>query len=102
MQEDYDTITGLDTEIIAISTDKLTRAEYAVEALGLEFPILSNPDADVIEAYGVFDLHNNGYAAPATFVVDKQGNIRWEYIGYDSYYDRPDNEEIIAQLQQLS
>ena len=102
MQEDYDTITALDTEILAISNDKLDRAEHAVKALGLEFPILSNPDADVIEAYGVFDLHHNGYAAPATFVVDKQGNIRWEYIGYDSYYDRPDNEEVIAQLRNLS
>lgn len=70
LQEDSDTITGVDTEIIAISADRLTRAEYAVEALG--------------------------------FVVDRQGNIRWEYIGYDSYYDRPDNEGIIAQLQRLS
>jgi peroxiredoxin len=102
LQKDYDTITGADTEIIAISADRLTRAEYAVEALGLEFPILSNPDAGVIKAYGLFDLHNNSYAAPATFVVDRQGNTRWEYIGYDSYYDRPDNEGIIAQLQRLS
>ena len=102
MQKDYDTITGLDAEIIAISNDDLSQAQYAVDALGLEFPILSNPSADVIEAYGVFNLHNNGYAAPATFVIDKQGSIRWEYIGRTSYTDRPSNAQIIQQLRELS
>ena len=102
MQKDYSTITDLDAEIIAISNDKLDRAQYAVDALGLEFPILSNPSADVIEAYGVYNLHNNGYAAPATFLIDKQGNIRWTYIGRTSYTDRPSNAQIIKRLQELS
>ena len=102
MQKEYSTITELDAEIIAISNDDLSRAQYAVDALGLQFPILSNPSADVIEAYGVFNLHNNGYAAPATFIVDKLGNIRWEYIGRTSYTDRPSNAQIIEQLRNLS
>ena len=102
MQNDYRTITSLDAEIIAISNDDLSQAQYAVDALGLEFPILSNPSAHVIEAYGVFNLHNNGYAAPATFVIDKQGNIRWEYIGRTSYTDRPSNSQVIEQLEKLS
>ena len=64
--------------------------------------MLSDPDADVVEAYGVWNLFQNELPAPATFIIDKDGVIQWEYIGSTSATDRADNEDIIAQLQQLS
>jgi peroxiredoxin len=50
----------------------------------------------------VFNLHDNDLATPATFLIDKQGTVRWEYIGRSAASDRPDNQKIIEQLQQLS
>ena len=102
LQEDYQTISGLDAEILAISVDDLSGAARVVDTLGLEYEILSDPDAEVIRAYGVFNLHNNDLATPATFIVDKEGAISWQYIGKTSRTDRPDNDEIIAQLRELS
>ena len=64
--------------------------------------MLSDPDADVVEAYGVWNLFQNELPAPSTFIIDKEGVIQWEYIGSTSATDRADNEDIISQLQQLS
>ena len=100
MREDYDTIRGLDAEVLAVSTDALSGAERAVDYLDLGFPILFDPDAGVVQGYGVYDLLNDGYATPSTFVIDKNGNVIWKYIGRN-YRDRPSNKQIIAQLEAL-
>ena len=101
LQEDYETISGLDAEILAVSVDSLRGAQRAIEGVGLEFQVLSDPAHEVIDAYGVWNLFENELPAPATFIIDKEGNIRWEYIGKTSASDRPDNDEIIAELRQL-
>jgi peroxiredoxin len=100
LQEDYKEIKGLKADIIAISTDDLSGASYVVEGLGLEFPILYDPATDVVREYGVFDLLGDGIAAPATFVLDRTGKIRWQYVG-KRIGDRPSNKEIIDQLRKL-
>ena len=97
LQKDYNTISGLGAEILAISADDLSEAEHAVKEIGLEFPILSDQDAMVIEEYGVLA---SGISRPATFVLDRDGAIRWQYVGH-SRSDRPTNGEIISQLQDL-
>lgn len=102
MQEDYETISGLEAEILAVSVDSLRGAQRAIESIGLEFQVLSDPDAEVVSAYGVWNLFQNELPAPSTFIIDKQGVIQWEYIGKNELTDRADNDEIIAQLQQLS
>ncbi len=100
MREDYDTIRGLDAEVLAVSTDGSSGAARAIDYLDLGFPILFDPEAAVVQNYGVFDLLNDGYATPSTFIIDKDGNVRWKYIGRH-YNDRPTNQQIIAQLEAL-
>ena len=100
MREDYDTIRELDAVVLAVSTDDLWGAERAVDHLDLGFPILFDPDAEVVQSYGVYNLLNDRYATPSTFVIDKKGNVRWKYIGRN-YRDRPTNQQIIAQLEAL-
>ena len=85
-----------------MSVDSLRGAQLAIESIGLEFQVLSDPDHEVIDAYGVWNLFKNELPAPSTFIIDKDGNIRWEYIAGNSTTDRADNEDIIAQLEQLS
>jgi peroxiredoxin len=100
LQGDYEEITRLQTDIIAISTDDLSQASYVAESLRLDFPILYDPAADVVRKYGVYNLWEDGMATPSTFVLDRTGNIQWQHIG-KTVYDRPSNEEIIDQLRKL-
>ena len=102
LQEVYGTISRLNAEILAISVDDLPGARQAVQDLGLEFPVLSDPAAEVVNAYGVFNLHNNNLPTPATFIIDREGVIRWGYIGETAASDRPDTSLVIGQLRQLN
>lgn len=64
---------------------------------GAPFPILYNSDKSVIIDYGVLD---GNVANASTFIIDKNGVIRWKYIGA-AKTDRPDPETIIGKLQAL-
>jgi len=100
LRKDYQTIRGLDAEILAVSNDQLTGAERAIDHLDLGFPALFDPEAVVIERFDVYDTLNDGYATPSVFVIDKNGDIRWEYVGRH-YNDRPTNQQVIAKLEAL-
>ena len=95
LRKDYQTIRGLDPEILAVSNDQLTGAERAIDHLDLGFPALFDPEAVVIERFDVYDTLNDGYATPSVFVIDKKGDIRWEYVGRH-YNDRPTNQQVIG------
>ena len=100
LQGDYDLTKSLEADILAISTDDLSGAAFAVDGLGLEFPILYDPEASVVKKYGVYDLLGDRMAAPATFLLDRTGKIQWQYVGKD-INDRPSNREIIRRLREL-
>ena len=100
LRKDYQPIRGLDPEILAVSNDQLTGAERAIDHLDLGFPALFDPEAVVIERSDVYDTLNDGYATPSVFVIDKNGDICWEYVRRH-YNDRPTNQQVIAQLEAL-
>ena len=100
MRKDYQTIRGLDAEILAVNNDQVSGAERAIDHLDLGFPALFGPEAVVIERFDVYGTLNDGYATPSVFVIDKSGDIRWEYVGRH-YNDRPTNQQVIAQLEAL-
>ena len=94
---EYDRIQGLDAEVLAISTDDLSGAMSIVERLAIPFPILYDPSDAVPEAFKVFDLLGDRLATPSTFIVDKEGVIRWKYIS-KGISDRPDTADVLDQL----
>jgi len=100
LREDYEKFELLEARIIAETTDDLSHVAFAAERLGLQFPVLHDPEGRISKEYGVFDLLNDGLATPSTFLLDKDGAIRWQYIG-ESRSDRPANSQIIGQLQGL-
>ena len=87
--------------MLAISTDDLKGAQSIVDKVGIEFPVLYDTDSDVVQAYGVYNLRGDSLAAPATFVIDTEGIVRWSHISRRTS-DRPKTSEIIAQLESLS
>ena len=87
--------------MLAISTDDLSGAQSIVGKVGIEFPVLYDSDTDVVDAYGVYDLRGDSLAAPATFIIDSEGIVRWSHVSRRTS-DRPKTSEIIEQLQTLS
>ena len=74
-------------EIAAISVDSTEESRKLSQAKGYTFPVLSDPQADVIKRYGL--LHPKGgedshdIARPAEILVDSSGTIRWENLTDD-------------------
>ncbi len=64
----------------------------------LGFPILSDPNHKVIDAYGLRDpayagQQFEGIPHPAVYVIDKTGKVAWVKIE-SNYRERPTNQEI--------
>ena len=98
MAAQYADIEAHDAVVLAVSADDLSGAQGAAQSWGPPFPILYNPDKTVIDTYGV---RAGNIATPATFVIDKNGTIRWRYIGGNKT-DRPSPAAVIAQIQALA
>ena len=97
LTDHYTAIEQQDAILLAVSADNLQGAETAAYEWKAPFSILYNSDKSVITDYGV--LADNNIATPSTFVIDKEGVIRWKYIGTTG--DRPSPETILQQLQAL-
>ena len=98
-----------DTEILAIAPqgkeDLLQMVERIAEedSVSPDFPFLSDPELSVINRYGLFNSDGAGngrYAVPhpATFVIDKEGTVRWGFVEVD-YSIRPTNEMVLEALE---
>lgn len=85
--------------LAAISVDDPADSRALAERLSLPFPILSDPDARVIAAYGV-QMEGQTLAVPATFVVRPDRTIAWSYVG-DAVPDRPPLEVIEREVERL-
>jgi hypothetical protein len=81
---------------VGISVDGVARNKAMVEKLLLPFPMLADPDASVIAAYGVYHEREQR-ARPAAFVVARDLSIPYRYVGRD-FADRPLTEELLDAL----
>ncbi len=100
-----------DTEILAVSPDTKENLQTMMDKIAAEdsvmsdFPFLSDIDLSVINRYGIFNPDGAGGGRfqvphPATFVIDKEGVVRWSFIEVD-YSIRPTNEQILEALEAL-
>ena len=68
----------------AITVDSPEESKKLATSEGYTFPILSDPQAETMRAYGV--IHQGGgeggrdIARPAEFLLDEAGTIRWENL----------------------
>lgn len=68
---------------------------------GFNFPLLSDADHRVIDRYGLLnDKSRRPIPHPATYVVDRQGVVRWKFIEVD-YKIRPSNEDVLVQVKKV-
>ena len=89
-----------DVQILAVSNDSPFTLRVFAEREGLEYPLLSDfwPHGAASRAYGVFD-EEKGCAVRGTFVVDKEGIVRWSVV--NGLPDARDQKEYLAALAAL-
>ena len=97
LQENLSRFKELDAEVLGISVDSRHSHKAFAEHLGLEFPLLSDFDKKVCQAYGM--LREGGFAERALIVIDKQGIIRYAHV--NPIGEVPDNGPILQVLQKL-
>ncbi|MYA68828.1 peroxiredoxin family protein [Candidatus Poribacteria bacterium] len=69
----------------------------------MDLPLLADPGSSVHKAYGIvkpYHFHRRDMYLPATFLIDKEGTLKWLYIG-ERNSDRPDRALILEQLSKL-
>ena len=69
----------------------------------LHFPLLSDPAQIVSATYGVAfqqRIHVEWSNRPATFIIDREGTIRYVKRG-QSFNDRPKPQEILDELRKV-
>jgi peroxiredoxin len=72
-----------DTVLLGISVDTKHALRVFAEQEGLGFDLLSDfwPHGAVAQAYGVF-IEERGMAERATFVLDREGIVRWSVVNH--------------------
>jgi peroxiredoxin len=78
IRDDIRALSNDDTQLLAISCDSVASLRVFAEREGFDYPLLSDfwPHGAVASAYGVFN-DVLGAAGRGTFLVDKNGVVRW-------------------------
>ena len=93
-------IRGLNAEVIGISTDGPFCHQAFAEKVGLDFPLLSDYNKEVIPRYGVQyeDLAGfRGLAKRSIFVIDQDSTVKYKWVTDDPAI-MPDLDEVIAAI----
>jgi peroxiredoxin len=78
VRDELPTFQNDDVQVLTISVDSAYSHKIFSEREGYEFPLLSDfwPHGGVAQSYGVFN-DKTGFANRGTFLVDKQGIVRF-------------------------
>lgn len=99
----------VDLWAISVDTHEQSREfaeKIAADGRGpVQFPLLSDPQHRVIDAYGLQDprylkLDKEGIPYPTAYVIDKSGRVAWRRID-ENFRERPATSEIRAALDAL-
>ena len=100
MRDDLAAFQNDNVELLALSCDSMFTQRIWAEKEGYNFPVLADfwPHGVVAQAYGIFD-DARGCALRGTFVIDKEGIIRWSVV--NGLGDARSNDDYKAALAAL-
>jgi peroxiredoxin len=100
MRDDLSAFQNENVELLAVSCDSMFTQRVWAEKEGYQFPVLADfwPHGAVAQAYGIFD-EARGCALRGTFVIDKEGVVRWQVI--NGLGDARSNDDYKAALAAL-
>lgn len=81
---------------MGISVDEAAESQLLRRALGLQFALLHDEDAEIAAAYGV-RMVGESMAIPSVFVVTPGGAIVWRHVG-ETVPDRPAPDAVLAAI----
>ncbi|MAN94275.1 MAG: peroxiredoxin [SAR202 cluster bacterium] len=102
----FDSFNSMNAQVFGISVDVFFSQKVFSDTNNLNFPLLSDYTRETVNAYGTA-LPNfagmEGYTASqrAVFVIDKEGVIRFKWVGENPGVE-PDYDEIQRQVDQLN
>ena len=92
----------LNTNLVAISVDDVEHAHLIWDkALQKQFPVLSDPGAQVIRKYGLLHPAGKGdtdLALRTTLLIDEQGVERWRRVS-ETVPDIPKAADILERIR---
>ncbi len=97
------------TQILALSVDAPEDLQRMVDKISADdnlvprFPFLFDEGHRVIDRYGLFndgDPRGRQITHPATFIIDREGLVRWKFVEVD-YRVRPSNEDVLTALAEV-
>lgn len=100
MRDDLSSFQNDNVELLAVSCDSMFTQRVFAEKEGYNFPVLADfwPHGAVAQAYGIFD-EARGCALRGTFVIDKEGIVRWSVV--NGLGDARNNDDYKAALAAL-
>lgn len=100
MRDDLSAFQNENVELLAVSCDSMYTQRVWAEKEGYQFPVLADfwPHGAVAQAYGIFD-EARGCALRGTFVIDKEGVVRWKVV--NGLGDARSNDDYKAALAAL-
>jgi peroxiredoxin len=105
VRDNMNIYSGLNADVVGISVDSLFTLGKFKEENGLNFPLLSDFNKEISQAYGAFYdefvLDMKGVSRRAAFVVDAQGVIQYAEV-LESAGDLPNFDAIKETLSTLS
>ena len=99
MAADYERVKSEGADVVAISVDNPQKSGELSNKLKLPFPILSDVDHKIIDAYDLYNAEGK-IAKPATYILDTKGIVRWAFFEED-YKIRPLDDVIIEELKKI-
>lgn len=96
LQSKLPEMTKRDIGLVAISVDEAPAGKALASNLALTFPIIADPKAVALKAFGVFD-NETEIAWASIFVVDKDGKIVHRWLA-DTFSQRVATEDVLNLL----
>jgi len=101
LKDNYSLFTSEHVAIAAISTDSVEDSFHFNDQWRFPFPLLSDPNLKLIDAFGA--RHPNGHgiydvAHPSIIIMDPQKTIRYKKLGKEPD-DLPNPNEIVSLIQ---
>jgi len=93
LRESFPKIDGK-AAVVAISFEDAVTQKRSHEELQLPYPLLADPRYQAIDRYPGREP-NKTYSNPAAFIIDKDGKVKWSYVG-NGPSDRPPVDMIVS------
>ena len=101
MRDDHAQFTEAGASVVAVAPESTAAVERYVSEHPVPYPILSDADHTVFDAYDVASRAMSLGQRPALFVIDRHGVVRFDSVGTQQW-QIPGNQQVLRLLARLS